>query len=255
MRRAFTLIELLVVIAIIAILAAILFPVFAQAKLAAKTTATLAQIKEIGLGAIMYSNDYDDGTVLTDSGPDYSLPTWAGLLMPYVKSEPMFWDATRPIANSTQLQGYDWTQVPTLAINDSGFSGYWNTDNGACDGNFTTYTYGRKMSSLNNISQRLAFAPDVWGGTAVGWYYLRAYEANWIDPSNTVGTWSWYNEIWDTRLFFTGSSIPVARADGSASKIKRDAFIDWNQAPDTETYCAWDTTVGMNTWGPFWNSN
>ena len=59
-RRAFTLIELLVVIAIIAILAAILFPVFAQAKNAAKKTADLSNIKQIGLGTVMYAGDADD---------------------------------------------------------------------------------------------------------------------------------------------------------------------------------------------------
>jgi len=59
-RKAFTLIELLVVIAIIAILAAILFPVFAQAKEAAKKTADLSNIKQLGTAAIMYSNDADD---------------------------------------------------------------------------------------------------------------------------------------------------------------------------------------------------
>jgi prepilin-type N-terminal cleavage/methylation domain-containing protein/prepilin-type processing-associated H-X9-DG protein len=57
---AFTLIELLVVIAIIAILAAILFPVFAQAKKAAKSTVSLSNVKQMNLGAVMYSNDYDD---------------------------------------------------------------------------------------------------------------------------------------------------------------------------------------------------
>jgi prepilin-type N-terminal cleavage/methylation domain-containing protein len=61
--HAFTLIELLVVIAIIAILAAILFPVFAQAKLAAKKTVALSNAKNIALANMIYSNDYDDAIV------------------------------------------------------------------------------------------------------------------------------------------------------------------------------------------------
>ena len=57
---AFTLIELLVVIAIIAILAAILFPVFAQAKESAKKTVGVAHVKQMNLACVMYSADYDD---------------------------------------------------------------------------------------------------------------------------------------------------------------------------------------------------
>jgi prepilin-type N-terminal cleavage/methylation domain-containing protein/prepilin-type processing-associated H-X9-DG protein len=68
-NQAFTLIELLVVIAIIAILAAILFPVFAQAKAAAKKTSSLSNQKQIGLGAQLYASDYDD--MLPETG-------WAG---------------------------------------------------------------------------------------------------------------------------------------------------------------------------------
>lgn len=70
---AFTLIELLVVIAIIAILAAILFPVFAQAKMAAKKTAAISQAKQVGTAIVMYSNDYDD-LAPCGSVPDLSNP-------------------------------------------------------------------------------------------------------------------------------------------------------------------------------------
>jgi prepilin-type N-terminal cleavage/methylation domain-containing protein len=59
-HRGFTLIELLVVIAIIAILAAILFPVFAQAREAARKTACLSNTRQLGMAFVQYVNDYDE---------------------------------------------------------------------------------------------------------------------------------------------------------------------------------------------------
>jgi prepilin-type N-terminal cleavage/methylation domain-containing protein len=59
-RRAFTLIELLVVIAIIAILAAILFPVFAQAREAARKASCLSNVRQMGTATLMYAQDYDE---------------------------------------------------------------------------------------------------------------------------------------------------------------------------------------------------
>ena len=67
-QRAFTLIELLVVIAIIAILAAILFPVFAQAREKARQASCLSNLKQIGLGAMMYAQDYDETIVPVQTG-------------------------------------------------------------------------------------------------------------------------------------------------------------------------------------------
>ncbi len=67
-RKAFTLIELLVVIAIIAILAAILFPVFAKAKVAAKQTQDISNLKNIDLGFQIYQADYDDTWPLWSAG-------------------------------------------------------------------------------------------------------------------------------------------------------------------------------------------
>src|SRR5437016_417485 len=92
-RRAFTLIELLVVIAIIAILAAILFPVFAQAKIAAKGTASLSNIKQLGTAWVLYANDADDVAVPAQNatpgpllfiGMQYS--PWGQLIQPYLKN-------------------------------------------------------------------------------------------------------------------------------------------------------------------------
>ncbi len=83
-HRAFTLIELLVVIAIIAILAAILFPVFAQAKESAKITAVLSQSKQTGTAMIMYGSDNDDNFPLAmGRRPAVSGSTWAnGVVTP-----------------------------------------------------------------------------------------------------------------------------------------------------------------------------
>ncbi len=252
-RNAFTLIELLVVIAIIAILAAILFPVFAQAKVAAKTTSSLSNVKQLSLATHMYAADNDDGTVLTDTAM-WGFPIWPTIIDPYVKSRAMYWDPTRTVLKDDWYGSYHWSQVVTFAINDSGYSGAWVQP--SCeDGAGSTYVYGRKLSSMENISTRVAFCPNVWGGTNVGWYYFRAYESNWIDPTDTRGTWSWYNMLWDTRDFFSGKKIPVGHADGSAGKIGRGDFVDWDEAPDQAAYCKWYEDKGIKVWGAFWNQS
>jgi prepilin-type N-terminal cleavage/methylation domain-containing protein len=87
-NRAFTLIELLVVIAIIAILAAILFPVFAQAKLAAKKTVALSDVKQLGLATQMYLNDSDDTYGQSETGSDGTNDylSWCTIVYPYIKN-------------------------------------------------------------------------------------------------------------------------------------------------------------------------
>ena len=80
-KNGFTLIELLVVIAIIAILAAILFPVFAQARAKARQTACLSNMKQIGLGLYMYLQDYDE-TLAGNDTQDEGLNLPLGFLTP-----------------------------------------------------------------------------------------------------------------------------------------------------------------------------
>lgn len=109
-NKAFTLIELLVVIAIIAILAAILFPVFAQAKVAAKKTADLSNLKQNMLAALIYSNDNDDFLPHTNWQEDY---VFAARVLPYTKSRAIFQNPSSPSKyGSVQRQKADGGGVP-----------------------------------------------------------------------------------------------------------------------------------------------
>jgi prepilin-type N-terminal cleavage/methylation domain-containing protein len=120
-RRAFTLIELLVVIAIIAILAAILFPVFAQAKEAAKKTQCVSNTKQTALAAIMYAGDYDDvlpahdnnGSCLYNPAQCHitaEWPDWGDMRPPNDNAAnydrgatAMYWGAIEPYHKNTQI--------------------------------------------------------------------------------------------------------------------------------------------------------
>jgi prepilin-type N-terminal cleavage/methylation domain-containing protein/prepilin-type processing-associated H-X9-DG protein len=89
LKKGFTLIELLVVIAIIAILAAILFPVFAQAREKARQTACMSNLRQVGLAVQQYSQDNDENFVHTELGgnvDDAHEYYWGDMLQPYLKS-------------------------------------------------------------------------------------------------------------------------------------------------------------------------
>lgn len=109
-RNAFTLIELLVVIAIIAILAAILFPVFAQAKAAAKKSMAIAYCKQEGTAMAMYLTDYDGSFPLSNSG-SINGPGWgfgppdtvpSQQLAPYIKNTKIIIDPMDPWQSEQQ---------------------------------------------------------------------------------------------------------------------------------------------------------
>jgi len=134
--KAFTLIELLVVIAIIAILASILFPVFQQAKEAAKKTSCASSMKQLGMGAFMYMNDFDgalyhhheqwvldDGSLVQDLPADVSgclgggdgnsqaEKPWAVFFQPYIKNRQFLFcpddEVNRSKTLTTDIVGYN----------------------------------------------------------------------------------------------------------------------------------------------------
>jgi prepilin-type N-terminal cleavage/methylation domain-containing protein len=94
-RRAFTLIELLVVLAIISILAALLYPVFASIKGAAKRSTCLSNFKQVGTATAMYLGDYEEYFMPVNHHPNFPQAarndrTWVQILLPYVKSFEVF---------------------------------------------------------------------------------------------------------------------------------------------------------------------
>src|SRR5262249_46172520 len=125
-------IELLVVIAIIAILAAILFPVFAQAREKARQTVCLSHMKQVALGLAMYTQDYDEtlpqqerecaeffmrntGPVTSYTAPDGRVfANWGRAVYPYTKNAPMLKCPTSkkaPNEQGREAQGYEMMNV------------------------------------------------------------------------------------------------------------------------------------------------
>jgi prepilin-type N-terminal cleavage/methylation domain-containing protein/prepilin-type processing-associated H-X9-DG protein len=126
-NRAFTLIELLVVIAIIAILAAILFPVFAQAREKARQASCASNEKQLGIAMIQYSQDSDEQLPCGDNGytgvgQNTFIGGWASQLYPYVKSDYVYTCPDEPGTNAVLNPGSVWVDY---AMNSAIITGYY----------------------------------------------------------------------------------------------------------------------------------
>ena len=131
-NKGFTLIELLVVIAIIAILAAILFPVFAQAREKARGISCISNMKQLGTSVSMYVQDYDETYPL---GYDKNWQNaWPKLTQPYIKSFDVFRcpdDADRAVNAADGSKNFitsDWAGV-AISYASNGMIGWNGTDN------------------------------------------------------------------------------------------------------------------------------
>ncbi len=197
-ESGFTLIELLVVIAIIAILAAILFPVFAQAKESAKQSVCLSNLKQVGLAASLYSNDMDD-----------NLPSWAARvrpvnggtsdyippdmqLMPYMKNDQVWTCPSDRVnrANPNGLPWWDGNYKYKLVKRSYAYVGPINTvEAGKEDNNTGVFkfknpnswdTIGRSTTELDAPAETIAFV-EQWSASVLDQYVGEVWGSGFID--------------------------------------------------------------------------
>lgn len=232
-NKAFTLIELLVVIAIIAILAAILFPVFAQARLAAKKTVGLNQVKQIGIGMQLYLQDTDDVFFpyrTSDTNPDYtacvaafgtaSCNTWYGIstrtrtffnqmLRPYIKSSDV-WRAP------TQTQS--WEGADKFGTSSPNFRSYGGQNSYGVN-NYAFLQNGMNASAMSEPSNTLIMIDS-------SYYNVLPRYVGRLDGAPTGGLdvcSSTYPKYWknlgNSYLFKWNGSAEVEPSDADALKL------------------------------------
>lgn len=258
MKKAFTLIELLVVIAIIAILAAILFPVFAQAKVAAKKASAISNQKQTSLGFMMYLSDYDDtyprrrgcelNTSLNPALNDGTLrcggsagfahsmtwQTWQKYIMPYVKNVDIFFHPLRQKnenewRNNGQILNSFVVNLGILGASTSGFES-------------TPWT-GGTQTSLKNPAQMMLLMemPNTYGvpfvarsgsgtvidGVTYETVYPMAIREYWrsIFYTSTGGNNCTTTNVLDPVGAGTHQGVVVGMADGSAKFLSVGRFL------------------------------
>jgi prepilin-type N-terminal cleavage/methylation domain-containing protein/prepilin-type processing-associated H-X9-DG protein len=180
-NKGFTLIELLVVIAIIAILAAILFPVFAKVREKARQASCASNEKQIGLGLIQYSQDYDEIMVAAwrNSWADSNNTTdykWMDAIMPYVKSTAVFHCPDDSGTNGTTGQ---YVEAKNLVGNDNNHYGSYGINSaywGESDSSLHGVSNGEiSLAALNSPSN------TVWVVDGSG-----SYQIDWPDKGSVV---------------------------------------------------------------------
>jgi prepilin-type N-terminal cleavage/methylation domain-containing protein/prepilin-type processing-associated H-X9-DG protein len=257
-QQAFTLIELLVVIAIIAILAAILFPVFAQAKLAAKKASDSSNLKQLGLAELMYTNDYDDTFALGDTYANGLTPngnyndywlTWRELILPYVKNgQGVVVDSTHVDAGTYVSGGVfatpsanQWgrTYETHASINPTGDTYGWNPfENSPPTVSQTVLRHpaGTLLITTQGINTTSGNGGDYAGEPSGNGIYdaFWAYSgpngngpdggqpgANWAS-TDVDAAGNWYTNI--TPRFRYNGTANIAYADGHVKTIAKPAF-------------------------------
>lgn len=227
-RRAFTLIELLVVIAIISILAAILFPVFARARENARRASCMSNLKQIGLGVMMYVQDYDETypRVLMSAGPTPPGGYWSGtywfwqqIIHPYTKSFQLYY-CPSGIAGTTPISG-------NYGVNGQLIPRYSSVSLAAVDSPSTTYL---GMDTGMYFIQISSSRDNVSSPSGAFWYIPGTAKYVGCGPTGCSGTYPLAGDLKDDfnseGRHFDGNNVIFA--DGHVKWTKTVTM--WNEA-------------------------
>jgi prepilin-type N-terminal cleavage/methylation domain-containing protein/prepilin-type processing-associated H-X9-DG protein len=220
-RKGFTLIELLVVIAIIAILASILFPVFARARENARRASCSSNLKQIGLGIMQYTQDYDERYVPTAT----SLRNWGQLTQPYIKSIQVFVCPSNTAATTGSMASGGDTSV--AAIPRSYALSYHIGRPGGNPGERTL-----PLASINSPSQKVLVSEQRIGEEGSGWtdWVGTQWENNGF--AGHLGTWN---------VLFADGHVKALRPTATVTPFNMWGQMNGNVAVDgANCGTAWD---------------
>jgi prepilin-type N-terminal cleavage/methylation domain-containing protein/prepilin-type processing-associated H-X9-DG protein len=249
-NRGFTLIELLVVIAIIAILAAILFPVFAQAREKARQATCISNHKQLGLATQMYAQDYDETWPLLEDGSPARM-TIANLIDPYIKTskknvneqggnlwpEDSIWRCPSGTTyNSGNLTSYFTVSYNWLYLTDvdpsNGFVPDWS--NPRSYGIWAWTRPGRSMAAVNQPAETVMFGDAGHSDGRTGW---RATWSGLLPPSALIanGPTDWcsalearHNEV--ATITWVDGHVKPMRLEAVYGRWENGTFVP-TQAP------------------------